>query len=252
MGQGHCVAAIEAVNVLIGNVSPGQKGRYTATDEGLTQLAQDFYSYAMTPEGLPGVPLGSHVNVHTAGGILEGGYLGFAEVQYVHMPLPGDSLAVYLSDGAFEEQRGGDWAPRWWRPSDSGPVMPVMILNGRRIDQRSNIIQGGGVDWLKRHLELNGFDPFEIDGHDPAAHAWALIDMEDTLARYAEQHRRGELSFRAPAACDRDLCQRLRLPRRWNQPRSQFAAGEESRLRRSGARGVQSWGGPTVRRSSGA
>src|SRR5690606_31942496 len=41
MGQGHCVAAIEAVNVLIGNVSPGQKGRYTATDEGLTQLVQD-------------------------------------------------------------------------------------------------------------------------------------------------------------------------------------------------------------------
>ncbi|HLU77990.1 MAG TPA: xylulose 5-phosphate 3-epimerase, partial [Burkholderiaceae bacterium] len=89
MGQGHCVAAIDAVNVLIGNVSPGQKGRYTATDEGLTRLVQDFYSYAITPEGLPGVPLGSHVNVHTAGGISEGGYLGFAEVQYVHMPLPG-------------------------------------------------------------------------------------------------------------------------------------------------------------------
>src|SRR5690625_1084106 len=76
MGQGHCVAAIEAVNVLIGNVSPGQKGRYTATDEGLTRLVQDFYSYAITPEGLPGVPLGSHVSVHTAGGISEGGYLG--------------------------------------------------------------------------------------------------------------------------------------------------------------------------------
>src|SRR5690606_37970412 len=38
MGQGHCLAAIEAVNVLIGNVSPGQKGRYTATNEGLSQL----------------------------------------------------------------------------------------------------------------------------------------------------------------------------------------------------------------------
>jgi Phosphoketolase len=195
MGQGHCVAAIEAVNVLIGNVSAGQEGRYTATDDGLTRLVQDFYSYAMTPEGLPGVPLGSHVNVHTAGGVLEGGYLGFAEVQYVHMPLPGESLAVFLSDGAFEEQRGGDWAPRWWRPSDSGAVMPVMILNGRRIDQRTNIVQGGGSDWLMRHLELNGFDPFEIDGHDPAAHAWALIDMEDRLAQYTVQDRRGELTL---------------------------------------------------------
>ncbi|NYT23414.1 xylulose 5-phosphate 3-epimerase [Alcaligenaceae bacterium] len=195
MGQGHCVAAIEAVNVLIGNVSPGQQGRYTATDEGLTRLVQDFYSYAITPEGLPGVPLGSHVNVHTAGGILEGGYLGFAEVQYVHMPLPGESLAVFLSDGAFEEQRGGDWAPRWWRPSDSGYVMPVMILNGRRIDQRTNIVQEGGADWLMRHLSLNGFDPFEIDGHDPAAHTWALLEMEDTLAAYADQERQGKLSY---------------------------------------------------------
>lgn len=195
MGQGHCVAAIDAVNVLIGNVSPGQKGRYTATDEGLTQLVQDFYSYAITPEGLPGVPLGSHVNVHTAGGISEGGYLGFAEVQYVHMPLPGESLAVFLSDGAFEEQRGGDWASRWWRPSDSGYVMPVMILNGRRIEQRTNIVQEGGTRWLMDHLSLNGFDPFEIDGHDPAAHAWALLEMENTLAGYAQLDQEGKLSY---------------------------------------------------------
>lgn len=195
MGQGHCVAAIEAVNVLIGNVSPGQKGRYTATDDGLTQLVRDFYSYAITPEGLPGVPLGSHVGVHTAGGVLEGGYLGFAEVQYVHMPLPGESLAVFLSDGAFEEQRGGDWASRWWRPSDSGKVMPVMIMNGRRIDQRTNIVQEGGAAWLIKHLSLNGFDPFEIDGHDPAAHAWALLDMEHTLDGYAELERAGRLTY---------------------------------------------------------
>lgn len=111
------------------------------------------------------------------------------------MPLPGESLAVFLSDGAFEEQRGGDWASRWWRPSDSGYVMPVMILNGRRIDQRTNIVQEGGADWLLRHLELNGFDPFEIDGHDPAAHAWALLEMEEIQANYARQEREGKLSY---------------------------------------------------------
>ena len=36
----------------------------------------------------------------------EGGYLGFSELQYVHMPLPGERLVAFLSDGAFEEQRG--------------------------------------------------------------------------------------------------------------------------------------------------
>lgn len=108
LGQGHCVAAIEAVNVLVGNLHPEQMERYDGTEEGLSRLCQDFYSYAISPNGRPGVPLGSHVNAHTAGGLIEGGYLGFAELQYVHMPLPGESLVAFLSDGSFEEQRGAD------------------------------------------------------------------------------------------------------------------------------------------------
>lgn len=191
MGQGHCVAAIEAVNVLVGNLSAEQSQRYAPTDAGLTQLVQDFYSYAVTPQGRPAVPLGSHVNVHTAGGISEGGYLGFAEVQYVHMPLPGESLVAFLSDGAFEEQRGSDWSPRWWRAEDSGAVMPIMVLNGRRIEQRTGIVQEGGAGWLTQHLLLNGFDPVEIDGHDPAAYAWAVLEMEHRLLQTGERVRQG-------------------------------------------------------------
>lgn len=42
------------------------------------------------------------MNPHTAGGIAEGGYLGFAELQYAHMPLPGETLVAFLSDGAAE------------------------------------------------------------------------------------------------------------------------------------------------------
>jgi len=75
--------------------------------------------------------------VNTIGGILEGGYLGFADLQYVHMPLLGECLVAFFSDGAFEEQRGADWVPRCWRAEDSGPVVPIMIFNRRRIDQRA-------------------------------------------------------------------------------------------------------------------
>lgn len=182
MGQGHCVAAIEAVNVILGNLSARQQGRYSRSAEGLTNLARDFYSYAIGPDGRPAAPLGSHVNAHTAGGISEGGYLGFAELEYVHMPLKGESLVAFLSDGAFEEQRGSDWSPRWWRAEDSGAVVPIMILNGRRIEQRSEIAQEGGADWLRSHLELSGFNPFDIDGRDPAAFAWAIIEAENQLA----------------------------------------------------------------------
>ncbi|MDP1932999.1 MAG: xylulose 5-phosphate 3-epimerase [Gammaproteobacteria bacterium] len=185
MGQGHCVAAIDAVNVLIRNLEPEQDAHYPLNDAGLSRLCQDFYSYEIGADGRPVAPLGSHVNVFTAGGISEGGYLGFAGLQYVHMPLPGQELVSFLSDGAFEEQRGSDWAARWWRGEDTGLVMPVMIANGRRIDQRTTMSQSGGVHWFREHLTLNGFEPIDIDGRDPAAFAWAILTMAERLQ---EQH----------------------------------------------------------------
>jgi phosphoketolase len=184
MGQGHSVAAIEAVNALTGDVSPAQRGRYDRSEAGLSRLVSDFYSYAIAADGAAAVPLGSHAGPNTAGAISEGGYLGFAEVQYAHMPLPGESLVAFLSDGAFEEQRGSDWTPRWWRAEDSGFAIPVMILNGRRIEERAQIAQQGGAVWLADHLRLNGFDPFTIDGRDPAAFVWGILEAEKRLERF--------------------------------------------------------------------
>lgn len=200
MGQGHCVAAVDSANLLVGNLTPAHAERYSLTDDGLTRYVGDFYSYRIGDDGRQDSPLGSHVNAHTAGGVSEGGYLGFAELQYVHMPLPGERLVAFLSDGAFEEQRGSDWAPRWWRAADSGLVAPIMIKNGRRIDQRTTMSQSGGVDWFTRHLALNGFDPIVFDGRDPAAFAWAIFEIEERLtAAAAAVHRDGvEYPVRLP------------------------------------------------------
>jgi len=181
MGQGHCVAAVDSVNLLLDNLRPPHAERYDVSDAGLTRYVRDFYANRLDDQGRQDSPLGSHVNAHTAGGIVEGGYLGFAELSYVHMPLPGERLVAFLSDGAFEEQRGSDWAPRWWRASDSGLVAPIMIANGRRIDQRTTMSQEGGARWFTRHLRLNGFDPIVFDGRDPAAFAWAIWEIERRL-----------------------------------------------------------------------
>jgi phosphoketolase len=195
MGQGHCVAAVDSLNLLVGNVTAGHAQRYAVSDTGLTRYVRDFYSYLLNREGKQDSPLGSHVNAHTAGGISEGGYLGFAELQYIHMPLPGERLVVFLSDGAFEEQRGSDWAPRWWRNEDSGWATPIMIKNGRRIDQRTTMSQQGGTEWLLEHLRLNGFDPFVFDGRDPLAFLWAILEMEDRLETAVERLERGEIEY---------------------------------------------------------
>lgn len=186
MGQGHAVAAIDSVNLLLDNMRPEHAERYSLSEEGLTRFVQDFYSYKLDEHGNQDSPLGSHVNINTAGGILEGGYLGFADLEYVHMPLPGERLVAFLSDGAFEEQRGADWAPRWWRPQDSGLALPIMIFNGRRIDQRAALSQGKGLAWFKKHLEIYSFEPFEFDGTDPAAFACMILNGERILSERAE------------------------------------------------------------------
>ncbi|MEH6647834.1 xylulose 5-phosphate 3-epimerase [Sulfitobacter sp.] len=185
MGQGHCVAAIEAVNSLTGDVSPAQKGHYGGSEAGLSRLVKDFYSHAITAQGTPAVPLGSHAGPNTAGAILEGGYLGFAGLQYIHMPLPGERLVAFLSDGAFEEQRGSDWSPRWWRAEDSGFAVPVMILNGRRIEERTEIARSGGASWFAKDLRHNGFEPIRVDGGDPASIAWGILKAEGMLTRFS-------------------------------------------------------------------
>jgi len=192
MGQGHCVAAIDTLNLILDNMTPAHAQRYSLTDEGLTRYVRDFYSYKLGEDGKQDSPLGSHVNAHTAGGIAEGGYLGFTELQYVHMPLPGERLVAFLSDGAFEEQRGSDWVPRWWRAEDCGLVTPIMISNGRRIDQRSTMSQQGGTDWFVRHLKINSFDPIVFDGRDPAAFAWAIFEMECRLEAITKALHSGE------------------------------------------------------------
>lgn len=195
MEQGHTVAAIDSVNLLVGNMTKAHAERYNLSEKGLTRFARDFYSYALNKNGKPDSPLGSHVNAHTAGGVMEGGYLGFAGLEYVHMPLPGERLVAFLSDGAWEEQKGSDWAPRWWRAKDCGLVVPIMIANGRRIDQRTMMAQEGGATWFAHYLKIQGFDPVIIDGRDPLAFAWAIIDCEQKLR---VQEEAGNTHIRLP------------------------------------------------------
>jgi phosphoketolase len=198
MGQGHCVAAIEALNLLTANQHPEQAERYPCDEAGMSQLVADFYSYAQNASGQVSAPLGSHVNPHTAGGIVEGGYLGFAELQYAHLPLPGEKLVAFLSDGAAEEQRGSDWMPRWWRAEDCGLALPVMIANGRRIEQRTELATPAGLDNFREHLRHCSFDPVSFDGRDPAAFVCALWEMEQRMSRRVHELRDGVLHYPLP------------------------------------------------------
>ncbi|MGH7266207.1 MAG: xylulose 5-phosphate 3-epimerase, partial [Candidatus Rokuibacteriota bacterium] len=45
MGQGHCVAAEDSVNLLLGNMTPAHAERYDVSDEGLARYVADYYAY---------------------------------------------------------------------------------------------------------------------------------------------------------------------------------------------------------------
>ncbi|PIR37741.1 MAG: xylulose 5-phosphate 3-epimerase [Alphaproteobacteria bacterium CG11_big_fil_rev_8_21_14_0_20_39_49] len=183
MEQGHAVSAIDSVNLLLDNMTEAHKKHYCYDDKALSKFCRDFYSYKINDRGVQESPLGSHVNANTGGGHLEGGYLGFASLQYAHMPLLGERLVAFLSDGAFEEQKGSDWTSRWWRAEDSGLICPIMISNGRRIDQRSTMEQEGGAEWFAEYLKLHDFEPIIFDGRDPAAFAWCILEQEKRLLK---------------------------------------------------------------------
>lgn len=46
MGQGHCVAAVDSLNLLVGNMTKAHAERYAVRDEGLTRYVRDFYATA--------------------------------------------------------------------------------------------------------------------------------------------------------------------------------------------------------------
>ena len=51
MGQGHCVAAIDALQLLTGQAKKERQGLFPLTNEGLTEFVRAFYSYQVSPQG---------------------------------------------------------------------------------------------------------------------------------------------------------------------------------------------------------
>lgn len=185
MDSGCCVAAIEAVNTLTGDVSCGPMGYYKNTPAGLSSLVANFSSCAFATDGRPSAAVGGSVGADAAGAGSEGGEMeGLTDLQYVPMPLRGESLVAFLGDDASDGQRALDGSPRRWRAEDCGLVTPIMILNADGPGARSAVAGIGKAACLDGRLRTCGFDPITIDGQDPAAFAWAILESEDRLKRF--------------------------------------------------------------------
>ena len=180
-----CVAAIEAVNTLTGDVSCGPMGRYNNTSADLSSLVADFSSCAFATDERPPTAVGGSAAADTAGaGSDRGEMKGLTDLQDVHMPPRGESLVALLGDGASDGQRALDGSPRRWRAEDCGLITPIMILNTDGPGARNAVAESGKAACLDERLRTCGFDPITIDGQDPAAFAWAILEAEDRLKRF--------------------------------------------------------------------
>ncbi|ALO45026.1 hypothetical protein [Pseudohongiella spirulinae] len=174
--------AVDAVNVLIGNADESQLSCYSMSDEGLSRLCRDYFSDEVTlPESVHAAN-GSALRPHSAAALASGVHAGNTARQFVHMPLPGQELVVFLDQHDLGSQPGTDWGAYWWRGEDSGLVMPLLQV---------------GDDFAAATALLNeqGFNPVLVDGDDPIAIARVIIELGENLQ---EQHRRvitGEINY---------------------------------------------------------
>lgn len=195
LGEGRAGAAIEAFNVLTGNLHPEQAARYPVDEAGLSRLVADFAASTPAADGLAGVPLGPYPSAYTAGALSEGSEPISIVLQCVHQPLPGETLVACLSAEAIQRTANSAAMPYWWRVEDCGVVLPL-VLAGVGVPQSDALPPDGG-DFLRSR----GFDPVPFDGCDPAAVVCALHEMEQHLAHRLDEQRRGLLTDPLPLPC---------------------------------------------------
>lgn len=176
MGQAHGLAAVASVDVLTGGVADGPNGRHNNTQAGLSNLVAGFGSRARGTDG--------HLLAAS------GGDPARIEVQYVHMPLRGESLVAVLDANAGDGEPTLDDSPQWWRAEDCGLVTPVAIPNPPQSGAKYNACEGGDLACLDQRLRFCGFDPITIDGGDTAAFAWAILESENRLRRFTSNANR--------------------------------------------------------------
>ena len=147
----------------------------TQDADGLRKLFRQF----SFPGGIP-----SHAAPETPGSIHEGGELGYALVHAYGAAFDNPDLMVACVVGDGEAETGplaASWhSNKFLNPVHDGAVLPILHLNGYKIANpdhpRPDGRRGG------RSLFIGyGYEPFFVEGSDPARHASLMAAALDTV-----------------------------------------------------------------------
>ncbi|MBN1171222.1 MAG: phosphoketolase family protein, partial [Micromonosporaceae bacterium] len=166
-----------------------------------------------------GVP--SHVAPETPGSIHEGGELGYSLAHAYGAALDNPNLVVACVVGDGEAETG-PLATAWHSnkfldPAGDGAVLPILHLNGYKISNPALLARIGDEE-LSKLLEGYGYEPYLVEGDDPAkVHqimAATLDEVFDRIGRIQRDARAGGKRHRPrwPMIV-------LRTPKGWTGPK---------------------------------
>jgi acetate kinase len=209
-GPGHGAPGVLAPVYLEGTYSEVYPDK-SLDEEGLRRFFKQF--------SFPG-GIGSHCTPETPGSIHEGGELGYvlSHACGAAFDHPDLIVAAVVGDGEAET---GPLATSWHvnkflNPIRDGAVLPVLSLNGYKIDNPT-LLSRIGADELESLLRGYGWSPLLVEGSDPDSMHQA---MAATLDRCVDAIRGAQAEARRTGVASRPRWPMivLRAPKGWTAP----------------------------------
>ena len=190
----HCNRAINQYDLDMiyicgpGHGGPGMvantwlEGSYTELFPNVTQDAEGMkrlFKQFSFPGGIP-----SHASPETPGSIHEGGELGYSLLHAYGAVFDNPGLIACCVIGDGEAETGAlatSWhSNKFLNPARDGAVLPILHLNGYKI-AGPTVLARIGRDELTELLNGYGYEPYFVEGHDPAPVHRHMAETFDTV-----------------------------------------------------------------------
>jgi xylulose-5-phosphate/fructose-6-phosphate phosphoketolase len=213
-GPGHGGPAVVAQTYLEGTYTEF----YPAVERNTNGLVRLFRQFSW-PYGIS-----SHVSAQVPGSIHEGGELGYSLAHAYGAAFDNPDLIVACVIGDGEAETGtlaASWhSNKFLNPARDGAVLPILHLNGYKIANPS-VLSRISEDELSALLYGYGYDPYFVEGDEPAQVHQALARTLDTMVLNIREIQRQVRRPGPSAAPERPLWPMLvlRTPKGWTGPK---------------------------------
>jgi xylulose-5-phosphate/fructose-6-phosphate phosphoketolase len=210
-GPGHGGPAVVGNVYLEGTYSE----IYPNISEDLSGMQKLFKQFSF-PGGIP-----SHVAPETPGSIHEGGELGYSLSHSFGAAFDNPDLIVACVVGDGEAETGplatGWHSNKFLNPAHDGAVLPILHLNGYKIDNPT-VLARIGREELEHLLLGYGYTPYFVEGHEPEAMHRL---MATTLDKVVAEIRRIQSDARERGVTERPRWPMivLKTPKGWTGPK---------------------------------